>query len=122
VEVFLMDITFAPLSLVAGINLVFTLAFQYIPGLRVKFAGLPSETKRALFLGLGIVVAGGWFVATLPTLGICGPALGFVCQPAPVSALISAVAALIIGTGSMDSFAQVIPEKDDVAEAKADRI
>lgn len=44
------------LALIAGALL--SILFSYIPGLNVKFAGLPSEYKRLIMLGLLVLVAG----------------------------------------------------------------
>ena len=109
-----MDISFQPLQLVVFANLALTAAFQYVPGLRVKFAALASEVKRQIFLVLGVAIAVGWFVLTLPALGVCAPATGFVCEPTTAIALASALVGLVLGTGGMDGFFQTLPQMRDV--------
>lgn len=54
-----MNITSEMLVAVAGV--VLSLLFSYIPGLRTWYAGLVSETKRLIMLGLLLVVTAAIF-------------------------------------------------------------
>lgn len=49
-------------EMIVGIaGVVLSLLFSYIPGLRVWYAGLASEKKQLLMLGILVVVTGGIF-------------------------------------------------------------
>lgn len=117
----MLDISFQPTVIVSTTNLVLTLAFQYVPGLRLWWAKKSSEVKRSVFLIGGVVLTLGWFVITLPALGLCTPEIGFTCTPTMASSLISALLALLIGVGGMDGFFNVLPEAGDVTAAKSSR-
>lgn len=45
------------ISIIAGV--ILTLVFSYIPGINSRFASLAPEYKRAIMLGLLVLVSGG---------------------------------------------------------------
>ena len=97
---------------------VFTLLFQYFPGLRVTWAGLQTEVKSLIVLGLylavGAIVA---FGGCVPALLVVIPAL--LCVG--VSPFITYVVATLIAVGAGQGVFSVLPELKDVAAAKAAR-
>jgi len=107
---------------VAGITaiLVFiiTLLFQYFPGLRVKWAGLRSDVKSLVVLGIyliiGATVAFGGCVAFLaqiiPQL-MCADALTF----------IQYVFAVLVAVGAGQGIFALLPELQDVTAARSER-
>jgi hypothetical protein len=98
--------------------LLLTLVFQYFPGLRVKWGGLATNIKMGIVLALYIVV--GAFVA----FGGCAAFLvtlipGLLCSDA--TTFTQFVFAVLIAVGSGQGVFELLPEKNDVTEAKADR-
>jgi hypothetical protein len=108
---------------VAGITAVIvslvTLVFQYFPGLRVKWAGLKSEYKRGIVLGLyvivGAVAAFGGCVAFLASIFpnlLCSDAITF----------LQYVVGVLFAVGAGQGVFELLPELKDVAVAKAERL
>lgn len=97
---------------------ILTLVFQYAPGLRIKWALVPTEYKKLAVLGVYIVV--GAFIA----FGGCVPALlsllpSLLCVSAmPFFQYVIAVAgAVALGQGVFS----LMPELADVKAAKDSR-
>ena len=107
---------------VAGVTtvvaLIFTLAFQYIPKLRVLWGGLASEAKKAIVLGIyvvtGAVVAFGGCIDAIKGMF---PALQCVAAPEFANFFFGVLVAIGAGQGVFG----ILPELNDVAEAKFDR-
>ena len=106
----------------AGITAIlvtlFTLVFQYAPGLRVKWAGLKSEAKQVVVLGLYLAV--GAFVA----FGGCEAFLaqyiaGLQCVDAPT--FIQYAVSVVLAVGAGQGVFELLPKKQDVQIAKASR-
>jgi hypothetical protein len=107
---------------VAGITTllvtIFTLIFQYFPGLRVKWAGLSGNIKRfvvlALYLGVGAFIGFGGCVEALldliPSL-LCSTTAGFG----------EYVIAVLLAIGAGQGIFEFLPELSDVALARANR-
>lgn len=96
---------------------IFTLLFQYFPGLRVAWAGLKSEWKRLIMLGIYLVV--GAIVAwggCLPAIKSAFPALLCLAEPAPIMTYVLGV---LVAIGAGQGIFTALPELRDVAEAKA---
>lgn len=97
---------------------VFTLIFQYIPGLRVKWASVKSEYKKAIVLGLylmfGAAVA---FGGCLPEVLKVFPQL--LCVDAPI--FLNFVFGVLVAIGAGQGIFSLMPELNDVKEVKAMR-
>jgi hypothetical protein len=97
------------LASVAGILL--SLAFSYIPGLRVKWAAVEPDKQRLIMLGLIALTAGAIF-----GLGCAGWLnINLSCDQAGVQKLISM---LILAMIANQSVYQISPQPGDVKEAK----
>lgn len=108
---------------VAGVTAILvtilTLVFQYFPGLRVKWAGIATEWKRLIILGLYFVF--GAFVAfggCLAALAALIPQL--LCVDS--ATFLQYVIAVIIAVGSGQGIFELLPELQDVQAAKAERV
>ena len=107
---------------VAGVTsiiaVIVTLIFQYLPGLRVKWAGLETNLKMLVVLGLyiafGAVVAFGgcvaFFAQFVPSL-LCSDGVSFVQY----------VVAVMIAVGAGQGVFGLLPELQDVTITKAAR-
>lgn len=108
--------TAGELSLIAGALL--SLIFSYVPGLNSAFAGLATEIKRLIMLGLLVLVAGAVY-----GLACLGYAEGFgilvVCDQAGALALVQALVLAIIANQSVFS---ITPKTGAVQEARKDAI
>lgn len=112
----------AQLFSVAGITtvivLLFTLLFQYAPVVRVKWAGLKREAKKAIVLGLylitGAIVA---FAGCIPALATTFPFL--LCST--INAFVSYAVGVVIAIGLGQGVFSLMPELDEVKIAKDDR-
>jgi len=107
---------------VAGITtivvLIFTVFFQYFPGLRIKWAQLASEVKKLIVFGIylasgAIVAFGGCWVALKELI----PAL--LCE-SPASFL-SFVFGVLFAVGAGQGAFGLLPELKDVKAAKEGR-
>lgn len=100
--------------IVAIAGVVLSLLFSYIPGLRVWFAGLVSETKQLIMLGILVLVSGGIFA-----LG-CFDILqtGIACNK---DGVISLVFMLISGVVANQATYLITPVTKDAALAKDTR-
>jgi hypothetical protein len=104
---------------VAGITtivvLIFTVFFQYFPGLRLWWAGLAAEVKKLAVLGLylasGAVVAFGGCIVGLKAVI---PAL--LCSQA--SPFLSFVFGVLIAVGAGQGVFGILPELNDVKAVK----
>ena len=105
---------------VAGITtivaLLFTLLFQYVPGLRVKWAAQSSDTKRVIVLGVylitgAIVAFGGCFPAFANALG-----LPLMCVA--LSSFVSFAFGVLVAIGAGQGVFSLLPELADVAAVK----
>jgi len=107
---------------VAGITtvvaLLFTLVFQYVPKLRVFWGGVASEAKKAIVLALyvvtGAIVA---FAGCIPALKELFPS--FMCVETP--AFINYFFGVLIAVGAGQGVFGILPELNDVADAKMAR-
>ncbi len=107
---------------VAGITtivvLIFTVVFQYFPGLRLKWAALASEVKKLIVLGLylvsGAIVAFGGCIVALKAII---PAL--LCSE--VSPFLSFVFGVLIAVGAGQGVFGILPELEDVKAAREAR-
>ena len=106
-------------GIVAVVSILFSLAFLYIPGIRVKFAAIAKEAQQGVFLLTALVVGVAWFV--LPSLGICQPQYGLVCAPVPAGAAIYAFLGVILGGGAVQGFYRLLPQPGDVVAAREAR-
>ena len=105
------NIVLSPEFLVSIAGIVLSLAFSYIPGLRVKFATLEPDYKRLIMLGLIVVVAGVIF-----GLGCAGVlAISIACDAAGFQKLISFVILALIAN---QSAYLISPLPEDVKDAK----
>lgn len=108
---------------VAGVTAILvtimTLIFQYFPGLRVKWAGVASEWKRLIVLGLyfvfGAIVA---FGGCLPAVAQFLPQL--LCVDS--ATFLQYVIAMVIAVGSGQGIFELLPETQDVTAAKYERV
>lgn len=94
---------------------VLSLVFMYFPKLRTEFAGLPSETK--LYVNVGLVV----LLAVFMFLGTCTgwlPIAGIVCTQAGLKTLL--VYVFLAGGGNQLTY-KVSGVPADVKLAKANR-
>ncbi len=105
---------------VAGITtivvLFFTLLFQYVPGLRVKWGALATETKKYIILGIylvagAIVAFGGCFPAFANALG-----LPLLCVTS--SAFVNFAFGVLVAIGAGQGAFGLLPEAKDVTVAK----
>ena len=104
----------------SAVNTLVTLGVQFIPGIRVWFAGLTSDAKRTFFAVLTISVGVAVFAYSLVSpeaqeyVGLVIPLM----KPIVIFLSIGgALASLPFG----ESILAVLPETLDVAEAKAAR-
>lgn len=98
--------------IVGAAGVILSLLFSYIPGLRVWFAKLVSETKQLIMLGLLILVTGAIFA-----LGCFGVAeFGVACDK---NGAIELVWMLIAGVIANQSTYLISPQTNDVVIAKA---
>lgn len=104
-----MNVTSEMIVAIAGV--VLSLLFSYIPGLRVWFAGLVSEKKQLIMLGLLVLVSGGFFA--LGCFDIL--ATGITCDKPGV---ISLVFMLISGIVANQATYLITPIAKDAALAK----
>lgn len=104
-----MDINSEVIVGIAGV--VLSLLFSYIPGLRVWFAGLVTETKQLIMLGLLIVVSGAIFA--LGCYGVIDT--GIACDK---NGAISLVFMLISGVIANQATYLISPQANDVVIAK----
>ena len=119
-----MDTVFLPALtgavLASATNGFFTLAVQFVPGVRVWFAGLASEAKQTALLVLTLLVGLGYF-----GLGLVDPAAlaqaGLAVPPSNVMGLLLAVGGALASLPVGDAVYKVLPETRDVVEAKAAR-
>lgn len=107
---------------VAGITAIlvtlFTVVFQYVPGLRTRWGGLATDVKRFIVLGLylaagGAVAFGGCvdaLIELIPQL-MCSTAIGFS----------EYAIATLIAVGAGQGIFDLLPEISDVIAAKAAR-
>ena len=107
---------------VAGITtivaLLFTLIFQYVPKLRTFWGGVNSEAKKGIVLALYIIAG------AIVAFGGCVPAIkglfsGLNCVAAP--AFVNYVFGVLVAVGAGQGVFGILPELNDVAEAKAER-
>jgi hypothetical protein len=106
-------------GIVAVVSILFSLAFLYIPGIRVKFAGIAKEAQQGVFLLTALVVGVAWFI--LPSLGVCQPQYGLVCEPVTAGAAIYAFLGVILGGGAVQGFYRLLPQPGDVVAAREAR-
>lgn len=107
---------------VAGVTTVImfllTLLFQYLPGLRVKWAGVKSEYKMLSVLGayvvIGAVIAFGGCLAFLANLF---PAL--LCSSA--ASFLEYIFAVMVAVGAGQGVFSLMPELKDVTAARIER-
>lgn len=97
---------------------IFTLVFQYFPGLRAKWGALSADIKRFVVLGLylafgGLVAFGGCVdaIANLVSQLQCTTAMGFS----------EYVIATVIAVGAGQGIFELLPETADVVAAKLTR-
>ena len=107
---------------VAGITTIIalglTVLFQYVPVLRTKWASVPGEAKKAIVLGMYIVVgAVVAFGGCIQALGNIVPKLG--CVPLPD--FLTYAFAVVIAVGAGQGVFGLLPEAADVTVAKAVR-
>ena len=102
-------------GITTALVLLFTLVSQYVPGLRVKWAGVKSEVKKAIVLGLyilfGAVFAFGGclpFLAKLIPQLLCVEPVGFVQY----------LFAVAVAVGAGQGVFSLLPELGDVQETK----
>lgn len=104
------------LALVAGI--ILSLVFSYIPGLNTKFAGLSSEVKRLIMLGLCILVGAGAFGLTCAGFGdVIGAQLA--CTKQSLVTLFQSIALVAIANQSAYALS---PQTGGVQRAKEERV
>lgn len=102
---------FTPETIAAVVGLVLMLVFAYFPGLRVKYAGLASEVKSYIMVGLLTLSAAVIWVLTI---------YGFIVttEPITLTTFIEIVLALLVSNQPTYSIA---PEAKDVKAAIAER-
>ncbi len=102
----------------AVISFVLTLILQYVPGLRVKWAGVKSEIKALIFLGgyfiVGAVVGFGGCAAFIASL-----IPGLLCVDAPT--FFEYIFAVLMAMGAGQGMFGLLPSLPDVQAAKAER-
>jgi len=103
--------TVTPEMLVGVSGVVLSLLFSYIPGLRVWYAGLVSETKQLIMLGLILVISGAVFV--LGCNGIL--ATNIQCDKSGIVSFVFIVITAIISNQATYS---ITPQTKDVLVAK----
>jgi len=97
------------------VALIFTLFFQYFPGLRLKWAALAGEAKKGIVLGIYLVVGaivgfGGCFAPlneVIKGLACVSPAL-----------FLEFVLGVLIAIGAGQGLFSILPELADVAAVK----
>jgi len=103
--------TVTPEMLVGVSGVVLSLLFSYIPGLRVWFAGLVTETKQLIMLGLILVISSAVFV-----LGCNGILVtNLVCDKSGIVSFVYIVVTAIITNQATYA---ISPQTNDVAIAK----
>ena len=111
---------FLTVAKVTGFVVVaFTLFFQLVPGLRVKWATLSSDIKRRIVIGLYLVTGtvvgfGGCFPAFAEALG-----LPLLCVSSAV--FVDFVFGMLLAVGAGQGAYELLPELKDVTAAKAVR-
>jgi hypothetical protein len=104
------------LALVAGI--ILSLIFSYVPGLNTKFAGLSSEIKRVIILGLCILVGAGAFGLTCAGFGsVVGAQLA--CTKEGLVTLFQSIVLVAIANQSAYGLS---PQTAGVTRAKEERV
>lgn len=101
----------SPELLVSLAGVVLSLAFSYIPGLRVKFAALESDVKRLIMLGLIVVIAAAIF--GLKCAGILE--IGVACDKIGLQQMVWYV---ILGIIANQSAYQITPLPEEVKNAR----
>jgi hypothetical protein len=101
-------ISFTPEVIAALVGFILTLVFSYFPGLRVWFAGLASEVKSWIMLGLLLLASVS--ITLLSQYGI-------IPTTEPVTWLMFAKVALAVIVANQPTY-QLIPKTNDVKEAK----
>ena len=104
------------LAAVAGI--ILSLAFSYIPNLRIRFAEYAKETQQLAMLGLLVLVAVGSY--GLACAGILTELFG-VALTCDKSGLLGLVRALIFAIMANQGIYQLTPKVADVRLVKAER-
>lgn len=104
----------------SAVNTAVTLAVQFIPGVRVWFAGLSSDTKRAFFGLLTVAVGIGAFFYSLvdPATQVI---VGLVIPPFSIIGGLIAIGGALASLPLGESILFALPETADVIEAKAVR-
>ena len=104
------------LALLAGI--ILSLVFSYIPGLNTKFAGLSSEVKRLVMLGLCVLVGAGAFGLTCAGFGnVVGAQLA--CDKQGLITLFQSIVLVAIANQSAYGLS---PQTPGVERAKEERV
>lgn len=104
---------------VAGITtvvaLLFTVVFQYVPGLRTRWGAVGSELKKAIVLGMYVVVGAiVAFAGCVPAIKAFIPA--FLCVPVPT--FLTYFFGVVIAVGAGQGVFGLLPEVGDVTAAK----
>lgn len=107
-----------PEILAAVASVILSLAFSYIPNLRVWFAGRPKETQQLVMLGLLVLVAAASY--GLACAGVLVELFGveLTCDKAGMLGL---VRALIFAIMANQGVYQLTPKAADVRLVKAER-
>jgi hypothetical protein len=107
-------------TLASAVNGLFTMGVQFVPGVRVWWAGLKSEAKQTALLVLTAAVGLAYF-----GLGLVDPAAlasaGLAVPPSNVMGLLLAFGGALASLPVGESIYQRLPEMRDVVEAKAAR-
>ena len=105
---------------VAGITtlvvLIFTLLFQYIPGLRLWWAALKTEAKKGIVLVLYLITG------AVVAFGGCFPAFASVFPQvicAPLATFVDFAFGTLIAIGAGQGAFSLMPELGDVEARKA---
>ena len=101
-------VSFTPEAISALVGFVLVLVFGYVPGLRVWFAGLASEVKSWIMLGLLLVAAVA--ITLLSQYGV-------IPTTEPVTWLMFGKVALALLVANQPTY-QLLPQTNDVKEAK----
>lgn len=105
------NIVLSPELLVSVAGILLSLAFSYIPGLRVKWGQLDPDRQRIYMLGLIVLTAGAVF-----GLGCAGwLTVNLSCDEAGAQKLIYMI---VLGLIANQSAYQISPLPGDVKEAK----
>lgn len=105
------NIVLSPELIASVAGILLSLAFSYIPGLRVKWAAVDPDKQRLIMLGLVVLVAGGIFGLGCANWLI----VNLSCDQAGIQKLVGIIIVALIANQSIYA---ISPLPADVKEAK----